>query len=69
MHNVARVVRVHAIGNSDCLKIESAEGPAPRNDEVLLELKAICLSRAEIMFCEGQCLEAFILPARLGHEA
>jgi NADPH:quinone reductase-like Zn-dependent oxidoreductase len=43
--------------------------PEPGTGEVRLNVKAIGLNRAEVMFREGRYLESPILPSKLGYEA
>ncbi|MCG8050471.1 MAG: zinc-dependent alcohol dehydrogenase family protein [Candidatus Thiodiazotropha endolucinida] len=64
-----RVVRFQEIGNADVLKIETLPISAPEKGEIRIKVEAIGLNRAEIMFREGQYLEAPEVPCRLGYEA
>jgi NADPH:quinone reductase-like Zn-dependent oxidoreductase len=43
--------------------------PEPGTGEVRLNVKAIGLNRAEVMFREGRYLESPVLPSKLGYEA
>ena len=65
----AKIVRFHAVGGPEVLKIEQVPIPEPGKDEVRLKVNAIGLNRAEVMFRSGQYLEAPALPSRLGYEA
>jgi NADPH:quinone reductase-like Zn-dependent oxidoreductase len=65
----AKVVRFHAVGGPEVLKIEDEPIPEPAKGEVRLKVKAIGLNRAEVMFRSGQYLEAATLPSKLGYEA
>lgn len=65
----ARTVRFHAIGPSSVLQIEDLPLVEPADDEVRIQVQALGLNRAEIMFREGQYLEMPELPSRLGYEA
>jgi NADPH:quinone reductase-like Zn-dependent oxidoreductase len=67
--STARVVRFHATGGPEVLKIETEPIPEPSEGEVRLRVKAIGLNRAEIMFREGRYLEPPAFPAKLGYEA
>lgn len=64
-----RVVRVHAIGGPEVLRIDqlSVEPPAP--DEVGIQVLAIGLNRADVMFRRNTYIEKPMLPSRLGFEA
>ena len=48
--STARIVRFHATGGPEVLKIETESIPEPSKGEVRLRVKAIGLNRAEIMF-------------------
>jgi NADPH:quinone reductase-like Zn-dependent oxidoreductase len=65
----AKIVRFHAVGGPEVLKIEQVPILEPGKDEVRLKVNAIGLNRAEVMFRSGQYLEAPALPSRLGYEA
>ncbi len=65
----AKVVRFHSTGGPEVLKIEEEPIPEPSNGEVRLNVKAIGLNRAEVMFRSGQYLETPALPSKLGYEA
>ncbi|MEJ0093541.1 MAG: zinc-dependent alcohol dehydrogenase family protein [Methylocella sp.] len=66
---MSRVVRFHATGSPDVLRIEDVAIAPPRKDEVRIREKAIGLNRAESMFRSGQYIEDPKLPAGLGYEA
>jgi NADPH:quinone reductase-like Zn-dependent oxidoreductase len=68
-NKTAKVVRFHAVGGPEVLKIEDEPIPEPAKGEVRLKVKAIGLNRAEVMFRRGQYLEAAALPSKLGYEA
>lgn len=65
----AKVVRFHSLGGPEVLKIEEEQIPEPGKGEVRLNVKAIGLNRAEVMFRSGQYLESPVLPSKLGYEA
>jgi len=65
---MARVVRFYETGGPEVLRVEDAtQHPGP--GEVLLQVQAIGLNRADSMFMHGQFFEKTQLPARLGYEA
>jgi len=68
-NKTARVVRFHTFGGPEVLKIQEETIPEPGKGEVLLNVKAIGLNRAEVMFRSGQYLETPVLPSKLGYEA
>jgi NADPH:quinone reductase-like Zn-dependent oxidoreductase len=51
------------------LRIQEEPIPEPGTGEVRLNVKAIGLNRAEVMFREGRYLESPVLPSKLGYEA
>ena len=65
----ARVVRFDSVGGPEVLKIREEKIPEPGKGEVRLDVKAIGLNRAEVMFRKGQYLEQPGLPSKLGYEA
>ena len=65
----ARIVRFHTVGGPEVLKIQDEPIPEPGKGEVRLNVKAIGLNRAEVMFRRGQYLESPGLPSKLGYEA
>ncbi len=66
---MARIVRLHALGGADALKLEEVGELEPEAGEVVITVKAIGLNRAEVLFREGRYLETPLLPARIGYEA
>ncbi len=66
---LAKVVRFHSLGGPEVLKIQEEPIPEPGKGEVRLNVKAIGLNRAEVMFRRGQYLETPVLPSKLGYEA
>jgi NADPH:quinone reductase-like Zn-dependent oxidoreductase len=65
----AKVVRFHALGGPEVLKIEEQPILEPGKGELRLNVKAIGLNRAEAMFRRGNYLETPSLPSKLGYEA
>jgi NADPH:quinone reductase-like Zn-dependent oxidoreductase len=65
----AKVVRFHTLGGPEVLKIQEEAIPEPGMGEVRLNVKAIGLNRAEVMFRRGEYLESAVLPSKLGYEA
>lgn len=66
---MSRVVRFYELGGPDVLKIETRDIPAPEAGEVLVQVDAIGLNRADVMFRRGQYLEKAVLPSQLGFES
>ncbi len=67
---MSKVVQFYEVGGPEVLKLEDVEKKQPGPDEVLINVKAIGLNRAEIMFREGKYLDhARAFPSRIGYEA
>ena len=64
-----KIVRFHETGGPEVLKIEDLPLAQPGESEVRLNVEAIGLNRAEVMFRQGRYLDAPELPSRLGYEA
>jgi len=64
-----KVVRFDKLGGPEVLKIVEASAKQPGKGELLLQVQAVGLNRAEWMFMHGQYLEAPKFPAGLGYEA
>jgi NADPH:quinone reductase-like Zn-dependent oxidoreductase len=68
-NQTAKVVRFHEVGGPEVMKIEEQPIPEPGKGEVRLDVKAIGLNRAEVMFRQGRYLESPVLPSKNGYEA
>ena len=66
---MVRTVRIHEYGEASVLKLEDVAIAAPAADEVQIEVKAIGLNRAEVMFRNHAYLQEASFPSRLGYEA
>jgi len=64
-----KIVRFHAVGGPEVLRIEEEAPKPPDKGEVRLKVRAVGLNRAESMFIRGQYLEPPELPAGIGYEA
>jgi NADPH:quinone reductase-like Zn-dependent oxidoreductase len=66
---VARVIRFHELGGPDVLKVEEHDLGDPGPGEVLLDVEAIGLNRAEANFRRDRYLDRVqALPSGLGYE-
>uniref|UniRef100_A0A7V4XSD3 NADPH:quinone reductase n=1 Tax=Acidobacterium capsulatum TaxID=33075 RepID=A0A7V4XSD3_9BACT len=63
-----KIVRFHALGGPENLRIEEAATQQPGEGEVRLRVQAVGLNRAESMYYHGFYLEQPELPSRLGYE-
>jgi NADPH:quinone reductase-like Zn-dependent oxidoreductase len=66
---MTRVVRFHAIGGPEVLRIEDIDVSPPGADEVRIRVEVLGLNRAEAMFRRGQYIISPKFPERLGYEA
>lgn len=66
---MARVVRIHEYGDASVLKLENIDVPSPAENEVQIEVRAIGLNRAEVMYRNHAYLQEAVFPSRLGYEA
>lgn len=66
---MSRVVRFHAYGDANVLRIEDIDIPPPASNEVQIAVRAIGLNRAESMFRSGTYLQHAAFPSQLGYEA
>jgi NADPH:quinone reductase-like Zn-dependent oxidoreductase len=66
---MARVVRFHAHGGPEVLRIEDVDLPGPGRDEIQIRVKALGLNRAEALLRSGTYIETPPLPSGLGLEA
>jgi NADPH:quinone reductase len=64
-----KIVRFHETGTAEVLKLEDLPLTEPGEGEVRLQVEAIGLNRAEVMFRQGQYLETPKPPSRIGYEA
>jgi NADPH:quinone reductase-like Zn-dependent oxidoreductase len=69
MSNTATIVRFHKIGPAEVLQFDELPISEPGAGEVRLQVKALGLNRAEIMFRNGQYLETPVFPSKNGYEA
>lgn len=66
---MSKIVVFNQTGSADVLEIKNVDVPAPSADEVQIEVRAIGINRAEIMYRTGQYVIEPQFPARLGYEA
>lgn len=66
-----QIVRFYETGGPEVLKLENVDAAAspPGPDEVLIDVKALGLNRAECMFRLGRYLQEPKFPSRIGYEA
>lgn len=64
-----RIVRIHEFGGPEVLRVESGAPPYPSKDQVVVDIEAIGLNRAEMLYRTGNYVVKPELPARVGSEA
>lgn len=64
-----RVVRIHAIGGPEVLRIDHLPVAPPQPGEIGVQVLAVGLNRADVMFRRNTYIEKPVLPSRLGFEA
>ncbi|MGE3483030.1 MAG: alcohol dehydrogenase catalytic domain-containing protein, partial [Gammaproteobacteria bacterium] len=65
-----RVVRFHRTGDADVLQLDTVPVPEANDDDVVIDVQAFGLNRAEIMFRRGLYPQYEpVLPSALGYEA
>jgi NADPH:quinone reductase-like Zn-dependent oxidoreductase len=64
-----KIVRFHAVGGPEVLRIEEETPKQPGKGEVRIKVQAVGLNRAESMFLRGQYVEPPKFPAGVGYEA
>ena len=65
---MSRIVRFHAHGGPDVLRLEEAEVGLPGSGEVRLRVEAIGLNRSEAIFRAGTYFHAPHFPSLIGYE-
>jgi NADPH:quinone reductase-like Zn-dependent oxidoreductase len=65
---VSKIVRFNSIGGPNVLEITEEQLAAPKDNEVLVDIKAAGLNRAEYLYMQGLYLVEPKLPSRIGVE-
>jgi len=63
------LIRFHRTGGPEVLQYDQLSARPLQSGEVRLKVEAIGLSRAEVLFREGQYVAAPVLPSLIGYEA
>lgn len=66
---MTKTVRFHEYGEVEVLRFDDIELAAPEADEVQIDVRAIGLNRAEVMFRRNAYLQQAEFPSKLGYEA
>ncbi|MDG2916775.1 alcohol dehydrogenase catalytic domain-containing protein [Bisgaard Taxon 10/6] len=65
---MSKQIQFTQTGSPDVLQIVDVQTPAPKADEVQIQIHAIGLNRAEMMYREGAYVIDPVFPATLGYE-
>src|SRR5688572_16060672 len=66
---IARTARFHEAGGPEVLRIDEIDVPLPPAGQVRIQIKAIGLNRAELLYRAGGYSERPLFPSRIGYEA
>jgi NADPH:quinone reductase len=66
---MSKVVKFHAFGSPEVLKVEEEPLRAPQAGEVRIKVQALGLNRAEVMYRTNVYTEQAQFPSRIGYEA
>lgn len=64
-----RIVRFHAAGSADVLRIEDLPDRPLRDGEIRMSVDAFALNRADVLFRNNQYIESPVFPSLLGYDA
>jgi NADPH:quinone reductase-like Zn-dependent oxidoreductase len=69
MNEAAKTIRFHKTGGPDVLRVEEVRLPQLKGNEVLVRVRAIALSRMDLLWREGSYFEQAEFPAQIGYDA
>lgn len=69
MTETTKVIRFYKTGGPDVLRVEDVRWPQPLGNEVLIRVRALALSRLDLLWREGSYWEQPQFPALIGYEA
>ncbi len=69
MHATRRLIRFDQTGGPDVLRTDKVPLPEPRQNEVLIKIRAMGLSRTDVLWREGSYIEDPVFPAQIGYDA
>jgi NADPH:quinone reductase-like Zn-dependent oxidoreductase len=69
MNEAAKAIRFHKTGGPDVLRVEEVRLPQLKRNEVLVRVRAIALSRIDLLWREGSYFEGAEFPAKIGYDA
>ena len=63
------MIRFYKTGGPEVLRVEDVRWPQPVGNEVLIRVRALALSRLDLLWREGSYCEEPQFPAQIGYEA
>lgn len=66
---MTRTVRFHETGGPEVLRLDELEAPVPGPSEVVIDVAALGINRAEVDFRKGEYVVDPVLPSGIGYEA
>jgi NADPH:quinone reductase-like Zn-dependent oxidoreductase len=69
MNETSKAIRFYKTGGPEVLRIEELRWPKPVENEVLIRVQALALSRPDLLWREGTYFEDPTFPAQIGYEA
>ncbi len=64
-----KLIRFNQTGGPDVLRTDKVPLPEPRENEVLIKVTAMGLSRTDVLWREGRYIEDPVFPAQIGYDA
>jgi len=69
MYATRKLIRFNQTGGPGVLRIDEVPLSEPRGNEVLISVRAIGLSRIDVLWREGRYVEDPVFPAQIGYDA
>ncbi|MFJ6044513.1 alcohol dehydrogenase catalytic domain-containing protein [Brachybacterium paraconglomeratum] len=66
---MTRTVRFHETGGPEVLRLDELDAPVPGPSEVVIDVAALGINRAEVDFRKGEYVVDPVLPSGIGYEA
>jgi len=68
-YSARKLIRFHQTGGPHVLRIDEIPQSEPRENEVVVRVKAVGLSRIDVLWREGGYVEDPVFPAQIGYDA
>jgi len=69
MSVTTKLIRFNQTGGPEVLRTDEVPLPEPKEDEVVIKLSAVGLSRTDVLWREGRYVEDPVFPAQIGYDA